>query len=327
MPVPQARALFVLSLLLTVGDVGCEDRATRARRKELCPDLSSWEACQAREAQGLAEAQRQVWEKAKAAAASQLAAARQQIARAWSDFDARPQKDRAALLAAFQTATVAANSAPTTNASDLRTEARLAGRQRAAPVMDPEARLSPDRDSSLIPASDTTQCVAFAAKWVGDSETASFLDTLGFVSLDCGKKTWKVSAVPQAQSQALRATILAVVAELRTLVGEQARIKLRPVAYDECQKLQERAMNRASASLKKIPDALRAAKTRFAARAPNLGQTFEEAIYTCVGGCIIDDPDDDSDPGNKVGREMVIQDCRQAATALDDLATATKGSQ
>ncbi|MBN9164504.1 MAG: hypothetical protein BGO98_13620 [Myxococcales bacterium 68-20] len=114
-----------------------------------------------------------------------------------------------------------------------------------------------------------------------------------------------------------RARILAGIADLKALVLKRTANGVAADTEETCDARQSRMMVAAKAAESKIGEERMLQKTRFAMRAPDLGQDLGGVVSTCLMGCLLDE---ESDPGHKDGREFVYRSCRQSATALDDLA-------
>ena len=83
-------------------------------------------------------------------------------------------------------------------------------------------------------------------------------------------------------------------------------------------------MARLAAGEEKIGSERLERPSRFASQAPNIGQTISSALNACVAGCLLDD---ESDPGDVVGLQMIAQDCGNAAVVLDDLEEEIRASR
>ncbi len=126
----------------------------------------------------------------------------------------------------------------------------------------------------------------------------------------------EVPAMPSAvsiirtKSPKERARALAEIPKLQALV--QRRAKLGIETEKECDPRLTRDMTQMVEAEKQIGIDLMRSATRYASRAPNLGQTFESALEMCLS-CT-----------EKGDDEAVPHECVQAATALDDLAEGLK---
>ena len=114
------------------------------------------------------------------------------------------------------------------------------------------------------------------------------------------------------------ATALAGIAQLQSLVRAR-KDSVKVETENQCQARKDRNAPTVAAARLKIGDRRLARHTRYAASAPDLGQTIDDAVSNCLDGCVLQDDDDESPSGSDaIALEWHL--CEQAATALVDLA-------
>jgi hypothetical protein len=181
--------LFVAALLLA--SAACDkdsDPASRAGRKELCPDLDTWAACLARQK---AEQDRAEAERAAAATAAR-AAVHAAIAQDWASYDALPKKAKGDLVSTYQTALARAKTILGDDGQAEQATVGASARERMAPLIQPETATTGDGKTTLVPSANAAKCRLWGAMWTGDSGTVTSLLSLGFERVWCA---------PTAQSE------------------------------------------------------------------------------------------------------------------------------
>jgi hypothetical protein len=112
-----------------------------------------------------------------------------------------------------------------------------------------------------------------------------------------------------------RRRVLEGIAELQAIVRRRTA-SIAHETEDGCSARMDRENALIERAQKKAGEEWLKRKTRFSGRAPDLGQDVIGVVYDCVLGCLLDD---EADPGDKVGREMVTRSCGQAGIALGDV--------
>lgn len=120
-------------------------------------------------------------------------------------------------------------------------------------------------------------------------------------------------AVNQVAVAQDRARALSGIGQLQALMRK--RSALRNETEDACLARHDGDLDRVAVLVEMVGQERMFRPTRYATRAPNIGQRIEDAVVMCLG-CL--DPSEDPDD------EAVPTECGQAMTALDDLANNLK---
>jgi hypothetical protein len=120
-----------------------------------------------------------------------------------------------------------------------------------------------------------------------------------------------------------RKRILTGISQLQRLV-QQRLGELRAMDDNACQAHIARITPVWEQAKSRIGSDLLAVHTRFADRAPNIGQSVESAVWSCLP-CITHDDVELSAPGDDIFAEM-REACANAIVALDDLETGIKNA-
>jgi hypothetical protein len=204
-----------VAALVAVGSIavyaaGAQGRTIRRGQQayvdQNCPGTTDFPACERLVAKQAAEVRRK--READLAAATEARTANTAAIQAvldadWVKYDEGSAKTKADLLAALAASIQRIESNGETlpiDAGRLLERSRAHFRVRMAPMVSPETRAIGERYATLVPHPDSGVCSLWASMWLMDPETAASLASLGFETIKCGERDWKIPRPADART-------------------------------------------------------------------------------------------------------------------------------